>query len=53
MIYFDNAATTHPKPEPVYDLTARAMREFCGNPGRSSHRMSMLADREEIGRAHV
>lgn len=46
MIYFDNAATTHPKPEPVYDLTARAMREFCGNPGRSSHRMSMLADRE-------
>ena len=46
MIYFDNAATTHPKPESVYDATARAMREFCGNPGRSSHRMSMLADRE-------
>ena len=46
MIYLDNAATTHPKPESVYEQTARAMREFCGNPGRSSHRMSMLADRE-------
>ncbi|MCI8387711.1 MAG: aminotransferase class V-fold PLP-dependent enzyme [Clostridiales bacterium] len=46
MIYFDNAATTYPKPDAVYDRVSVAMREYCGNPGRSSHRLSMLAERE-------
>lgn len=46
MIYFDNAATTFPKPENVIERVCTAMREFGGNPGRSAHRMSMIADRE-------
>ena len=46
MIYFDNAATTYPKPDAVCERVMLAMREYCGNPGRSSHRMAMLAERE-------
>ncbi len=40
MIYFDNAATSFPKPEAVIRAQERAMRE-CGNPGRGSHRLAM------------
>ncbi len=36
MIYFDNAATTLPKPNGVVDAVAKAMCE-CGNAGRSAH----------------
>lgn len=43
MIYFDNAATTWPKPESVYLAVERAMREWGGNPGRSGHKMSLQA----------
>lgn len=43
MIYFDNAATTYPKPRAVYDAVLRAMTEAGGNPGRSAHRLSMAA----------
>ncbi len=46
MIYLDNAATSFPKPDAVLERIAFAMRELGGNPGRSSHRLSMLADRE-------
>lgn len=46
MIYFDNAATTFPKPDTVVERVGIALSEFGGNPGRSSHRMSMIADRE-------
>ncbi|WP_100065324.1 aminotransferase class V-fold PLP-dependent enzyme [Miniphocaeibacter massiliensis] len=46
MIYFDNAATTFPKPEMVYEKTMEAMKEFGANPGRSGHKLSLKMDRE-------
>ena len=44
-VYLDNAATSFPKPEEVYTAVLRAMREECGNPGRSGHRFSLAAGR--------
>lgn len=41
MIYFDNAATTFPKPKSVRDAVAEAMERYGANPGRSGHKMSM------------
>jgi cysteine desulfurase family protein len=43
MIYLDNAATTWPKPEQVYEAVSDAMRRGSGNPGRSAHRTSVEA----------
>jgi len=43
MIYFDNAATTWPKPEAVYKAADYFMRELGANPGRSGHRMALAA----------
>jgi cysteine desulfurase family protein len=43
MIYLDNAATTWPKPEQVYESVIDAMRRGGGNPGRSAHRTSVEA----------
>lgn len=43
MIYFDNAATSYPKPESVRKAAAEAIVRFGGNPGRSGHKMSMDA----------
>lgn len=43
MIYFDNAATTFPKPDVVYNEVMRCMTEYCGNPGRGSHKLSIAA----------
>jgi len=34
MIYFDNAATSWPKPEPVYQAVDQCLRSVSGNPGR-------------------
>lgn len=45
MIYLDNAATSFPKPEQVYDAINKTMREFGANPGRSGHRMALEAGR--------
>ncbi len=45
MIYFDNAATTFPKPPSVTRAVMRAM-ERCGNPGRGGHALSMRAAEE-------
>lgn len=45
MIYLDNAATSHPKPEAVYEALDRAVR-IGGNPGRSGHRAAFDAARE-------
>ena len=42
MIYFDNAATTFPKPPEVIDAVCTLMREYGGNPGRGGHRLSRL-----------
>lgn len=44
MIYFDNAATSFPKPEDVYREIDKVMRS-CGNPGRGSHRLAIESGR--------
>lgn len=46
MIYFDNAATTYPKPASVAKALAYAVTSVGGNPGRSGHEMSVRAARE-------
>lgn len=43
MIYFDNGATTFPKPESVVNAVNNALRYYGANPGRSGHKMSMKA----------
>ncbi len=43
MIYFDNSATTFPKPKSVFESADYAARFLGGNPGRSGHRMSVRA----------
>ncbi|MCA1686208.1 MAG: aminotransferase class V-fold PLP-dependent enzyme [Planctomycetia bacterium] len=45
MIYLDNAATSFPKPEVVYQTLDRFARTSLANPGRSGHRMAMEAER--------
>ena len=45
MIYLDNAATTFPKPEIVYETLDKAFRLDGANPGRSGHQMSLRASR--------
>ncbi len=52
MIYLDNAATTFPKPECVYEAMDKFLREKCANPGRAGHRMSVEAE-QEIEKARV
>jgi cysteine desulfurase / selenocysteine lyase len=44
-IYFDNAATSWPKPPAVMEAMARFMDEIGANPGRSGHRRSIDAAR--------
>ncbi|HKY33357.1 MAG TPA: aminotransferase class V-fold PLP-dependent enzyme [Candidatus Polarisedimenticolia bacterium] len=46
MIYLDNAATSHPKPESVYARMDRFAREVGANPGRAGHSMAVEAERE-------
>lgn len=41
--YFDNAATTFPKPQVVYDFMDSFYREHGGNAGRGSHALSLSA----------
>ena len=36
-VYLDNAATSHPKPQPVIDAVLAALTVMNGNPGRSGH----------------
>ena len=43
MIYLDNAATTFPKPPSVRREVDRCLRDYCGNPGRSAHALSLAA----------
>ncbi len=42
--YFDNAATTWPKPEPVYAFMDRFFRSHGVNPGRSGHALAVEAE---------
>jgi len=41
LIYFDNSATTFPKPSGVLQGVVDGIREYGGNPGRSGHRLSL------------
>ncbi len=43
MIYLDNAATSWPKPESVYQTMDEFLRKKGGNPGRGSHSMAIAA----------
>ena len=45
MIYFDNAATSWPKPPAVVDTVTAQFAGAGGNPGRSGHRFSIAAAR--------
>ena len=42
MIYFDNAATTYPKPIEVYDGVNFAMKNYSFNAGRGSYKFSKI-----------
>lgn len=43
MIYWDNAATTYPKPLAVQTAVVQSLTAFGGNPGRGGHRLSMAS----------
>lgn len=43
MIYFDNAATSFPKPRRVAEEQMRCMQFYGGNPGRASHALALAA----------
>lgn len=45
MIYFDNAATSWPKPESVKKAVSEAF-DYAANPGRGSHKLAMKSARE-------
>jgi len=44
MIYLDNAATSFPKPEPVYRGMEAFVRASAANPGRGGHRRAVEAE---------
>lgn len=41
MIYLDNGATSFPKPAGMLAEMTDCIKNYCGNPGRSGHRMAM------------
>jgi cysteine desulfurase family protein len=45
IIYFDNAASSWPKPPEVVQAVAQTLSEFGANPGRSGHGLSLEAAR--------
>src|SRR6476469_6462832 len=45
MIYLDNAATSFPKPEGVYQALDAFARQNLANPGRAGHKMALAAER--------
>jgi cysteine desulfurase family protein len=45
MIYLDNAATSYPKPESVYQALDTFGRESLANPGRAGHKMALASER--------
>ncbi|MDD2541792.1 MAG: aminotransferase class V-fold PLP-dependent enzyme, partial [Desulfuromonadaceae bacterium] len=44
-VYLDNAATSYPKPEIVYEAVLHAMRDVGASPGRGGYRRSLEAGR--------
>ena len=51
-VYFDNAATTFPKPQSVLNSAYECMSEYCGNAGRGSHPIAMMSA-EKVFEARV
>lgn len=49
MVYFDNAATSYPKPPGILPAVANAAVRLGGNPGRSGHSMSLRAAEAVFG----
>src|ERR1700692_2616863 len=45
MIYLDNAATSYPKPEAVYQALDAFARQSLANPGRAGHKMALASER--------
>jgi cysteine desulfurase/selenocysteine lyase len=45
MLYLDNAATSFPKPEVVYQTLDRFARHDLANPGRAGHKMALASER--------
>jgi cysteine desulfurase/selenocysteine lyase len=45
MIYFDNAATSWPKPPGVAEVMVRFINDVGANPGRSAHRLAVQSGR--------
>lgn len=45
VLYFDNAATTWPKPQVVTDRMTKFLAEEAANPGRAGHRMAVGAEK--------
>ena len=43
IFYLDNAATSFPKPKSVINEVSKCLFEYCGNAGRSSHKLSLRA----------
>jgi len=52
VIYLDNAATSWPKPESVYQTMDEFLRMKGGNPGRGSHSMAVAAQ-EVVGETRM
>ena len=54
MIYLDNAATSFPKPDEVFDEVLNCMKTYAANTGKSSYDMAIkvsskiMETREEI-----
>jgi cysteine desulfurase/selenocysteine lyase len=44
MTYLDNAATSFPKPEGVYQALDQFARQNLANPGRAGHKMALAAE---------
>jgi cysteine desulfurase family protein len=53
MIYLDNAATSFPKPEAVYQAMDRFARSSLANPGRAGHKMALAAERQLDDTRHL
>lgn len=46
MIYLDNGATSFPKPRGMVREIDNCLLHYCGNPGRSGHKLSIRAGEE-------
>jgi cysteine desulfurase family protein len=53
LTYLDNAATSFPKPESVYQTLDTFARTTLANPGRTSHKMALKAEDELKQCRHV